>query len=500
LRSQQTATLAAAAGNFIAGRLEAAVVVSAGPAVTNTMTGVKTARDNGWPLLVMGGRSSIEQDGMGVFQEFDALPLMKPVTKWAAAVRSASELTDTVRRACAIASGGRPGPVYLDLPRDVLSGSAEVTQWGDPVVEGPADPPTRELESVVGWIESAGQPLIILGDGIRWSYDRAALEKLVCGAEIPFITTSLARGALPDSHPLCQNRIRRWVQSHADLVIMVGAWFDWRFRFGAELNPGARIVHVDVDPTTLGRNVSEALTIQADPGRFLTRLAEAMAGSVPGSRRVSREAWHQRLRLAQEEHEPERVAWINPEAHPMRPQQVYHGLAKALPDDAIIVLDGSISLSAGQRVLMIDREWSLLDPGRNGCMGSGIPFALGAKLARPARPVITVCGDFAFGFGAMEMETAVRHKIPIVVVIVNNDGIVGSTRQRRFFSPDYPELFSQFLPALRYERLMELFGGHGEWVENAADVPAAIRRAIQLNRPACINVRVETNVPPLGLW
>jgi 2-hydroxyacyl-CoA lyase 1 len=499
MRHQQAATLAAAAGNYVAGRLEAAVVVSAGPAVTNTLTGLLVARDNGWPVLVMGGRCPTQAEGLGYFQELDAVPLCRPVTKWAATVRTTSALPEMVCQAYAIACQGRPGPVYLDLPQDILAGSATMAAGTGPLLEARSTARREQLKATEGLLWAAQRPLLILGDGLRWAYDRAGLEHLVTEFSLPFITTPLGRGALPDGHPLCQNAVRRWAQSQADLVLMAGAWFDWRFRFGAELKPGTRIVHADVDPTTLGRNAPEALTIEADAARFLSQLGESLAESKPGERARRLNAWHEELRTERQRRERSRAEWLAAESRPMLPQQLFRALAAALPADTLIVLDGSVSLATGQMVLSAEREWSWLDPGRNGCMGAGIPFGIGAKLAVPHRPVMVTCGDFAFGLSALELETAMRHDIQIIVVVVNNDGITGTTRQARYFPADYPERFSQFLPALRYERLMEDFGG-GAWIEEPGDISPALGRALHSQRPACLNVRVKPDAPHPGFW
>lgn len=317
---------------------------------------------------------------------------------------------------------------------------------------------------------------------------------------LPFITTPLGPGLLPDSHSLCQNAVRRWAHSHADLVVMVGAWFDWRFRFGADLQPTTKIVHVDIDTATLGRNVPDALTVHADPGRFLAQLAQTMAECRSTRTPDTLGAWRQRLQCARQKREYSHSRWLAMASRPMLPQQLFRALAGALPSDTLCVLDGSVCLSAGQRVLSAEREWSWLDPGWGGCMGAGIPFGIGAKLTAPDRPVLVACGDFAFGLSAMELETAVRHAIPIVVVVANNDGINGTTRQSKHFPADYPELFSRFLPAVRYDRLIEIFGGFGAWVEEPREIRPALERALESNRPACLNVRVKTDAPHPGSW
>ncbi len=500
MRHQQAAALAAAAGNYIAGQLESAVVISAGPAVTNALTGVLTARDNGWPLLVIGGRYPVQAEGTGYFQELDAVPIYRPVTKWAATVPATSALLDIVLQAYEVACQGRPGPVYLDLPQDILRGSAAISGKTAPELENRLDAHANEVDKVAELVREAKRPLLVLGDSIRWSYHRASLNQLVNDFCIPFITTPLGRGLLPDSHPLCQNAVRRWVHSQADLVVMAGAWFDWRFRFGAELQPTTKIVHVDIDPATLGRNVRDALAVHADAGRFLAQLTQAMAESRPSRTPAKLDAWHQQLQIARQKHEHSHARWLALESRPMLPQQLFRALAEALPLDTLSVLDGSVCLSTGQMVLSAEREWSWLDPGWSGCMGAGIPFGIGAKLAAPDRPVLVACGDFAFGLSAMELETAVRHAIPIIVVVANNDGITGTTRQSKYFPANYPELFSQFLPAVRYERLMEVFGGYAAWVEEPRDIRPALERALQSNRPACLNVRVKPDAPHPGFW
>jgi acetolactate synthase-1/2/3 large subunit len=184
----------------------------------------------------------------------------------------------------------------------------------------------------------------------------------------------------------------------------------------------------------------------------------------------------------------------------MSPQALYSELAGALPDDAIIALEGNVSLAAGQRALKIRHPASWLDPGRNGIIGASIPFAMGAKLAFPERPSIALCSDTGFGMSAMNLEAAVRHHIPITVVIANNDGNFGALRQKKYFPSEYPERFSEFLPGLRYERVMEMFGGHAEYVSQRQEVRPALARALASGLPACLNVRLDPHAAHLGFW
>ena len=497
-RHQQTATLMAATSNYIAGRLDSVVVVSAGPAVTNALTGVLIARDNGWPLIVLGGRRSIHEQGMGHFQELDAVPIYQSVTKSAVTVTRAADLPMAIVRAHEIAMNGRPGPVYLDLPEDVLDAFAETDLPAAPHVPPPRHAGAHVVAECAQLLRAAHRPLLILGEGIRWSFNQADVRNLVERNGIPFITAPLARGFLPDDHPLCANDVRRWVQSQADFVLLCGAWFDWRFRFGAELAPGARVVHADIDRTSLGKNVPDALTVHADSGRFLSQLNASLQPSVAAAEAL--ESWRQRVRTAVEQKRLARAAWVARESTPMAPQTLFATLRRFLPKDSIVVLDGNITLAAGQALLSAQTPCGWLDPGWNGCMGAGIPMAMGAKLAAAERMVVAVSGDFGFGLNAMDLETAVRHRIPVIVVVANNDGICGGLRQKERFPDGHPELFSHFQEALRYERIVEIFGGHSEFVTDAAVLPDALDRAAASGLPACVNVRVDPYASHPGFW
>jgi 2-hydroxyacyl-CoA lyase 1 len=499
-RHQQAAVLMAAAGNYVAGTLESVVVVSAGPAVTNMLTGVLVARDNGWPVIVMGGRRPVTQEGIGYFQELDAIPIYQSVTKWAVKVERTSEIISSVVRAFEIASSGRPGPVYLDLPEDVLDGTSDLDSSLSPNIVPWLETPAHMVLEAARLLSAAERPLLILGEGIRWSFSQDSLRSMVEQSGIPFITTPMARGFMPDDHPLCANEVRRKIQSKADVIIMAGASFDWRFRFGAELAPGVEIIQVDTDPKMLGKNVTASLKICAESGGFLTQLQGVLAGQQDLTRTVWQASWHRAVKTMCEERRKSRLAWLCEESRPMRPQQLFIAIRDFLPSDAMVVLDGNITLSTGQMILSAKAPCSWLDPGWNGCIGSGIPFGMGAKLAAPERMVVVICGDFGFGLSSMDMETAVRYRIPLIVVIANNDGITGSRRQKMHFSPDYPELFSQFQPRLRYERIIEVFGGHGEFVVEASDILPALQRAVASGLPSCINVIVDPDTPLPGIW
>jgi len=497
-RHQSAAVLMAAASNFIGGRLGSAVVVSAGPAVTNTLTGVLVARNNGWPVIVMGGRRPVQGEGSGYFQELDAVPIFRSVAKFAAKVERVSDLVPAVMRAYETAVSGRPGPVYLDLPEDVLRAHASETHLPSPCRPPVVSADARLVAEAAHLLNSSRRPLLILGEDVRWSLDPVMLRDLVERHEVPFITAPLARGFLPDDHRLCANAVRHWIPAQADLVLMVGAWFDWRFRFGAEVAPHASVIHVGIESATLGRNVPRALTIHADGGRFLEQL-DVWLRPLEG-RGEERAPWIQCMTAARDAKITERQSWTACPSQPMSPQRLFGELRAVIPRDAIVALDGNVTLSTGQAILSASAPASWLDPGWDGCMGSGIPMAIGAKLAAPNRLVVAVCGDFGFGLSAMELNTAARHDIPVVVVVANNDGATGATRQIANFGRDYAELFSRYQADLRYERIAEALGCGAEYVSDASGVAPAFERAAASRLPVCINVHVDPYAPHPGSW
>jgi len=499
-RHQQAAMLAAAAANYFTGRLESAVVVSAGPAVTNTLTGLLVAHDNGWPVLVLGGRRAVAEEGKGFFQALDALPMVSSVTRWASTPRRASDLMGQILQGASAATSGRPGPAYLDLPEDVLAASASLDDPLPSCATFQALPDTAQIAEAAHRIRGAQRPLLILGDGLRWTLDTSMLRTLVERHDLPFITTSLARGYLPDSHPLCAGEVRRWVQSEADVVIMAGAGFDWRFRYGSELAPGAWVIHADLDGTSVGRNVRAAVGFAGDPGLFLATLAEALSQLPQGEGVSQRSEWRDRIQRARADRRRSLESGLPTANQVLSPQEVVQAIREVLPSNAILTVEGNVSLAAIQRGLSMEQPVSWLDPGINGIIGASIPFALGAKLVCPDRPAVAVCGDTGFGMSGMELETAVRHDLPVVVVIFNNDGNSGSLRQEALFPRDHPERVTAYGPGLRYERMAELFGGHAEFVSERGELKEALRRALDSGRMACVNVRVDPHAAHTGTW
>jgi len=493
VRHQQAGVMMAIAQNYISGRVTAVAILSAGPAVTNAATSILVANDNCWPVIILGGRRPLSMRGMGSFQELDGVSIYRSITKWSALVENTASLSAYIERAFQIAMSGRPGPVYLDLPEDVLNGFANVTSHCSPdSVEIAVDAHAGQQAAEI--LLQAKRPAMIIGKGVRWSEPLAELKGLIEGFGIPFITSPMGRGFLPDDHPLCFNHARSLLQSKADAILLVGARLDWTFRFGSEFAADAKLIQIDIHKPEIGINRSPAVGIVGDVKAALRELLTAMDLRRDAVAKVKLASWHAMLAKERENRRLALDSLMNSDAIPMSPHRMFKEIGNFLPRDAICILDGNVSMAAGQQILPAYFPASRFSAANNGCLGVGIPFAIGAKLACPERSVIAICGDTAFAFSAMEMETAVRHKIAVIVVVVNNDGNTGALMERACF-PSSPERVTMFQPDIHYENIMRTFGGHSEFADRPEQIRPALERAAASGKAACINVRVDPYAP-----
>lgn len=493
-RHQQGAVLMSLAHNYVSGGLRSAVIVSAGPAVTNCATGILFGNENRWPVLVIGGRRGLSTPGS--FQAFDGAMLFAPIAKWTAVVDSADQLNATLAQAAFAATDGPHGPVYLDITEEALAGYAEFTpppSARNPPLQAPLSSTNASLREAVALLSQARRPAMLIGKGARWSEPSALLRRLADEYTIPFATSPMGRGLLPDDHALCFSAIRGRMLAEADVVLAIGMRFDWTFRFGTEISTLARIIRVDVDPIEAAGVLGRGVGLQGDAYLVLQHLLAGLDCKA-ASRGVERDrGWLDDLTTRR----AALTLWTVPSAElglqPMSPYEWLAELSVVMPEDAITVLDGSIVMTAAQRMLPVRHPVGRLGPGTNGCMGMGIPFAIGAKLARPDLPVVAIVGDFAFGLSSVELETAVRHRVPIVVVVANNAGPGGATRQRQFFPPDHPERVLQYGPGIRYDLTMASFGGLGCRIDSPGQIGTALSDAIASEAPVCIDVVTNEN-------
>lgn len=484
VRHEQAAAHAAEAW----GRMRRAcgvAVATAGPGVTGTVTAVANCAVSQTPLVLLGGARPLVQADRRALQELDQLALFRPLVKWAAVCAQAERLPEYVAAAFRHALAQPRGPVYLELPMDVLFAETVPDRPPGPARSGArlhGDP--EEVARAADLLSSAERPALIAGSGVWWDGAWEALRRLAERALLPVFLQGSARGALPPAHDLLFQHARGEALGAADVVCVVGTPLDFRLGFG-RFGEEAKLVHVHPDGAEIGRNRPAEAGIVADCAAALGALADAVSPPPAG-----RSEWLSRLRRAEaawwEEHRPE----IESDAFPIHHYRLGAELDRALGPDTVVIGDGGDVVAAVSRVLRVHRPGHWLDPGPFGCLGVGPPYALGVKAARPESPVVVVAGDGSFGLNGFELDTLARFRLPAVFVIGNDAGW-GEIRIPQIGIYGQEGQVATALALTPYERLAEVFGGHGERVERPEEIRPAVERALASGLPAVVNVMLD---------
>ena len=482
VRHEQSAAHAAEA----LGRMNRAcgvAVVTAGPGVTGAVTAVANSFVAQTPLVVIGGARPLAQAGRLALQELDVLSILRPITKWAAACDSPERIPELVATAFRHALAQPRGPVYLELPMDVLFADADEVEarpsrtrtrvFGDP----------RELMKAAELLNGAERPAVVAGSGIWWDGAWKQLAFFAENGRLPVFLNGSGRGALPPDHELCFRHSRTAALDQADVVCVIGTPLDFRLRFGSFGD--AKLVHVHADATELGRNRAPDAGIVGDCAAVLGILADGVKNV-----RVDREPWLQRLRDRDRAWWDEHRAQIESDAAPIHHYRLGKALDEVLDPGTVVIGDGGDVVAAVSRVLRVHRPGHWIDPGPFGCLGAGPGYGIGVKAARPDKPVVVMAGDGAFGLNGFDYDTLVRFGMPVVFVIGNDAGW-GEIRipQAGLFGDDAGVAVD--LAATRYDRLTETFGGHGEHVERPDELTPALERALASDQPAIVNVMLD---------
>jgi acetolactate synthase-1/2/3 large subunit len=464
-------------------------VVTAGPGVTGTVTAVANAWAASVPLLVLGGAAPTFNQGRGSLQEMPQTQLFAGITKWSDRVPSPELIPSFLARAFRVARAGRPGPVFLEIPWDVLSNGADGDLAEAQVkyrtqARTPGDP--EQLARALDLLASAERPVLLGGSSIWWDDAIEPLRRLAERTGIPVYLNGMGRGCLPPDHPSFFQGSRKEALAQADVVLVVGTPLDFRVGYGTEptFAAGARVVQVDGDAAEIGRNRPIEAGIVGDSRSVLEALATgARAGLAP-------DAWRRFLREREEERARKQRAHEESDQRPIH----HFRLARALDEvarragDVTWVADGGNVVAVAAKVIRLPRPGRWLDPGPLGCLGVGSPFAMAAKLLAPERPVCVIQGDGAFGLNGMDFETAVRFRLPMVVV-VGNDAAWGQIAVPQ--KAMYGEAVATRLAPTRYDRVVEALGGKGEHVDDPADLVPALERAFASGTVYCVDVAID---------
>ena len=480
-RHEQTAAFAAEGWARLTRKL-GVCAITAGPGVTNAMSSLAQASFNGASVLALAGRAPSFRWGQGSLQEMDHPPFVDPIAP-AHTVQSTDEVAAEVIAAALAALGAPRGPRFLDMPLDVLF---NMTAAALPDIAAPArvQPDPSDIETIAGLLTRAEKPAIVAGSGVYLDGAEGALRELAEAGAIPVFMNGQGRGCLPADHPLAFSRARSKALKEADLVIVAGTPLDFRLGFGDFAQ--AKVVHVDTHPDQIAGHVDLAGSAAGEIASTFSGIAAALDA---GART---KAWIEELEEAEEAKRQGAVAELASSAAPIHPMRIYGELDQILERDAIVIGDGGDFVSYAGREIRSYEPGSWLDPGPFGCLGVGPGYAMAARLAHPERQVCVLFGDGALGFSGMELETLVRLDLP-VVCIVGNNGIWGLEKHpmRAIYGYD---IVADLRPEIRYDKMMEAFGGRGEMVTDPDEVGPAVRRAFDSGAPSLVNVITDPAV------
>ena len=495
-RHEQNAGNAAAIAGFLTKKPGICLTVSA-PGFLNGLTALANATTNCFPMILISGSSEREIVDLqqGDYEEMDQLAIAKPLCKAAFRVLHAADIGIGVARAIRAAVSGRPGGVYLDLPAKLFSqvmnaeaGAKSLVKVIDPApAQLPAPAAVRRALDV---LKGAKRPLIILGKGAAYAQADEAIRALVEKSGIPFLPMSMAKGLLPDTHPLCAGAARSTVLKDADVVMLIGARLNWLLSHGKGKTWGEphskKFIQIDIEPKEMDSNVEIAAPLVGDIGSCVSALLESMGGNWP----APPADWISAVNAKKEENIAKMAPRLMKNTAPMDFHSALGALRTVIKErpDAILVNEGANTLDLARGVIDMYQPRKRLDVGTWGVMGIGMGYAIAAAI-ETGKPVLAVEGDSAFGFSGMEVETICRYNLPVCTVVFNNNGIYRGTNVNPTGGAD--PATTVFVKDARYDKMIEAFGGVGVHVTTPDELTRAVNKAMDSGKPTLINAVID---------
>ncbi|MBI3992316.1 MAG: acetolactate synthase [Candidatus Lambdaproteobacteria bacterium] len=496
VRHEQVAAHAADGYARVTGRPGVAVV-TAGPGTTDAVTGVANAFRAESPMLLIGGQGALSQHQMGALQELPHVDIMRPITKFAASVPRTERVADLISMAFRQCYNGALGPSFLEIPRDILDAevdeqAARVPKPGGYRMQTRSIGDPADIERLADLLLGAERPAVLLGTQLQSCRGAPHAARLARTLNVPMFMNGAARGALPPGDPHGFMQARRYAFDKADAIVIVGTPFDFRMGYGGRLRREAKIVQIDMDYGTVGKNRDIDLGLVGDVGAILGAVADAASDrKARGDDR--RKAWLAELRAEEgrlhEESLPRRMS----DAQPIHPLRLCHEIDKFLTHDSVYIGDGGDIVTFSGSVVRPRQPGHWMDPGPLGTLGVGVAFAMASKLAQPYKEVVTLFGDGAFSLTGWDFETMVRFKLPFIGVVGNNS----AWNQIRFgqinkYGAERGNT-ANLLGDVRFDKFATMLGGYGEHVEDPAQIAPALQRARESGLPSLINVRIDPN-------
>jgi len=477
------------------------VVTTAGPGCTNAMTGVATAFRSESPVLHIGGQGALTQHKMGSLQDLPHVDFMSPITKFAAGVRSTDRIADMIAMAARECFAGAYGPSYLEIPRDVLdrevpADKAVLPQPGKyrASVKSVGDP--ADIERLADLLVKSERPAILIGSQVWMARGHQEAIDLVKKLNVACYMNGASRGTLPPTDSHYFNRTRGHAFQNADLLIIVGAPFDFRMGYGKRIRDDLTLVHIDQDYRTVGKNRDIDLGIAGDPGTILAAvLAATTGGSDNGAK--SREGWLDDLRGREAAATEKLMPLFLSDQSPIHPYRVAWEINEFLTDDTVYIGDGGDVVTISAQAVAPRGPGNWMDPGALGSLGVGTGFSLATKLAHPNKEVLCYYGDGAFGMTAFDMESANRFDAPYLAVIGNNSAMNQIRYGQMSKYGEQRGNIGNKLGDIPFSKFAEMLGGYGEEVTESQEIAPALQRAREAiassRKSAVVNIWVDPN-------
>ncbi|MEU7146812.1 thiamine pyrophosphate-binding protein [Streptomyces sp. NPDC045470] len=496
VRHEQVAAHAADAHARITGRPGCAVV-TAGPGTTDAVTGVANALRAESPMLLIGGQGARGQHKMGSLQDLPHVEMMTPITKFAATVPDTARVADMVSMAFRECFHGAPGPAFLEIPRDVLDAkvprdTARTPRAGHYRASTRSAGDPEAVEKLADLLVRSERPAILYGSQVWTTRGTDAAVDLVRALNVPAYLNGAGRGTLPPGDPHHFHLSRRHAFARADLIVIVGTPFDFRMGYGKRLSPTARVVQIDLDYRTVGKNRDVDLGIVGDAGLVLAAAAQAASGRVDaGAGAGRRKEWIEELRAVEEAAAAKRLPLLRSDAAPIHPYRLVSEINEFLTEDSLYIGDGGDIVTFSGQVVQPKAPGRWMDPGPLGTLGVGVPFVLAAKKARPETEVVALFGDGAFSLTGWDFETLVRFGLPFVGIVGNNSSMNQIRYGQRAKYGAARERLGNTLGDVPYDAFARMLGGHGEEVRDPAQIRPALERARQSGKPSLVNVWID---------
>jgi acetolactate synthase I/II/III large subunit len=486
VRHEQTAAFAAEATGKLT-RVPGLAVLTAGPGVTNGLSAVAQAQFAGSPMVVVGGRAPAARWGSGSLQEIDQPPILAPITKQARTLHTANDVLEGVNDAFVAAGSPHRGPTFLDIPLDEFFNSASGPLPTATRTRG-SEPDSDTITEIAELLAAASRPVLVLGTDVWADGAEESALRFVESAGVPTITNGMGRGLVPGGHPLLVTKARGQALGGSDLVIVVGTPLDFRLGYGVfgggdDDSSPARVVHVADSPGQVSQHADLAASVSGDLSSVLDGLLTALQQVV---RRPDWSEWVTDLQATVKTATEKDAALLGAEADPIHPARIYGELVPRLADDSVVIGDGGDFVSFAGKFVEPRQPGGWLDPGPYGCLGAGLGSAIAARIARPSAQVVLLLGDGAAGFSLMDVDTLVRHNLPVVMVMGNNSawGLEKGPMQMLY---GY-DVAADLAPQTRYDEVVRALGGAGETVTDPRQIGPALDRAFAANAPYLVNV------------